>query len=796
MPTTTPRLGLIKPTDGGDDDLWGPMLNTNSDTLDSQMATQTQLGLYLPLATGGTLQAPLRLPDGTLASPGLKFGLDDGTGISRTTNALAIGIQGSMTMALFPDHAQFYSNLGLLNNRIVQLGDPTAATDAINLRTADARYMTAGAGPFLPLTGGLLSGGLNLGAAVAPGGVSDLSRHLTLYDVGGGTGMGLNITPNRLNYSVTLNNSHYFVINGADVADFSYAGLTMGAGTDISLSRAPTQNMHAVTKTYVDTNFPTIASGDARWMNITGDTATGPYYINMMPTDINAQLVLRTPDGYDGGEAKLRFMANFRGISDTATRAVCSIRAGFYPTAWTDEYLDIWFNNTANDALSDLNQSRVARFTLYKGINFDVPLFLGNYLSVTNGIRCTGPVVTNPADVSKHIDLYGGAYGFSISANRLNIVSAANSAAVFVNNGVDIAQVGSTGLAVLAGGLGFGARFAAGPTDLSQHISLFDGWGGFSITGGALNIVAGNTLCILVAPEEMRCLAPMVLSRDPSIAMECATKQYVDGKSGVASFNTRAGAVTLTSGDVTTALTFVPYNATNPSSYQTAAQVSATVSGYLPLAGGTVNGSLHVTGNLAVDNRIVSQANPGAYAVVGCKVQGVYAAGMHLDTGASLLGIGHQDDTGTPLDFPPWMFFSYAAATPYMQLTWGAANKPGGGPWADTSDARIKTVTGDYDLGLDAVLKLRPVRYRFKGNDKLARHTRSFHADTTREYIGLVAQDVEGVFPEMVRLVAGVIDDEPVDDLRSMDLGSLPLALVNAIRELDRRTTQLEQRKH
>lgn len=36
---------------------------------------------------------------------------------------------------------------------------------------------------------------------------------------------------------------------------------------------------------------------------------------------------------------------------------------------------------------------------------------------------------------------------------------------------------------------------------------------------------------------------------------------------GVSSFNTRTGAVTLTSSDVTTALGFTPYNATNPNSY-------------------------------------------------------------------------------------------------------------------------------------------------------------------------------------------------------------------------------------
>jgi hypothetical protein len=47
------------------------------------------------------------------------------------------------------------------------------------------------------------------------------------------------------------------------------------------------------------------------------------------------------------------------------------------------------------------------------------------------------------------------------------------------------------------------------------------------------------------------------------------------GSAGVSSWNTRTGAVTMSSGDVTTALTYTPYNSTNPSGYQTASQVSA-----------------------------------------------------------------------------------------------------------------------------------------------------------------------------------------------------------------------------
>jgi hypothetical protein len=69
---------------------------------------------------------------------------------------------------------------------------------------------------------------------------------------------------------------------------------------------------------------------------------------------------------------------------------------------------------------------------------------------------------------------------------------------------------------------------------------------------------------------------PLILSRDPLAFMEAATKQYVDN-AGVVTFNGRKGVVTLTSSDETGALTFTPYNATNPAGYQTAAQVGAQI---------------------------------------------------------------------------------------------------------------------------------------------------------------------------------------------------------------------------
>ena len=60
---------------------------------------------------------------------------------------------------------------------------------------------------------------------------------------------------------------------------------------------------------------------------------------------------------------------------------------------------------------------------------------------------------------------------------------------------------------------------------------------------------------------------------------------------------TLGGTLSLTSGNVTTALGFTPYNATNPSGYITASSLSA----YLPLTGGTLTGGLNVTsGNVGI----------------------------------------------------------------------------------------------------------------------------------------------------------------------------------------------------
>ena len=121
--------------------------------------------------------------------------------------------------------------------------------------------------------------------------------------------------------------------------------------------------------------------------------------------------------------------------------------------------------------------------------------------------------------------------------------------------------------------------------------------------------------------------------------------------------------------------------------------------------------------------------------------------------------------------------------------------KPGGGPWSDSSDARIKDVTEEYRSGLAAIERLQPVRYRFKGNDSLAENQPSPHARAVtgyKQFVGLTADDVEKVLPECVERGPGFIDGKAVSDMRRLDTGPLLYCLINAVKELGARLDVLE----
>ena len=93
------------------------------------------------------------------------------------------------------------------------------------------------------------------------------------------------------------------------------------------------------------------------------------------------------------------------------------------------------------------------------------------------------------------------------------------------------------------------------------------------------------------------------------------------GSSEVTSVFGRVGAVTLLSSDVTTALGFTPYDATNPTGYQTSGQVSSAISAAaysLPTATTTTLGGVKVDGStVTITSGTISATAPAFSAVTG-----------------------------------------------------------------------------------------------------------------------------------------------------------------------------------
>ena len=256
---------------------------------------------------------------------------------------------------------------------------------------------------------------------------------------------------------------------------------------------------------------------------------------------------------------------------------------------------------------------------------------------------------------------------------------------------------------------------------------------------------------------------PLVLSADPTAPLGAASKQYVDASGG-------ANKVSKTGDTMTGALTATGFTSSD---------------GGLGL---TLTSATDGTNYYSNFYRCALQGAGNFFA------QAYYSPGNYIAAIYGVVNAGFQ-------------FRSDASA-------W----KSGGSTaWQIYSDERIKTITGDYASGLDAVAALRPVRYTFKGNDTLeppapfrvGQEPDGFVSkdapavpypnspnygpalDQT-EYVGLIAQEAEAVLPEIIGKASGYIDGVAVNDLRSLDSAPLVFALINAIKELKARVEMLE----
>jgi hypothetical protein len=132
-------------------------------------------------------------------------------------------------------------------------------------------------------------------------------------------------------------------------------------------------------------------------------------------------------------------------------------------------------------------------------------------------------------------------------------------------------------------------------------------------------------------------------------------------------------------------------------------------------------------------------------------------------------------------------------------LSVGTTSDPGAGAIYATgnitaffSDKRLKTVSGKIENALDKVAKLSGVYYTFNDTAK------SFGYDSDEEQVGVIAQEVEAVLPQIVKAAPFDLDEnnnsKSGENYKTVQYDKLVPLLIEAINELQAKVKALESK--
>jgi hypothetical protein len=214
-------------------------------------------------------------------------------------------------------------------------------------------------------------------------------------------------------------------------------------------------------------------------------------------------------------------------------------------------------------------------------------------------------------------------------------------------------------------------------------------------------------------------------------------------------------------------------------------------------AGGVLVSDSYNFANPAKNNLIVKGSvgiglpNPGFQLDVGGRMRvrqlsnssptaGIWFSGYYRqEADAAFVGMQSASQVGfwgnsTPVG---WKLLVHTS-TGNLSISGSVATKPGGGPWTGPSDIRLKTNIHPLTGALDKLLQLRGVFYEWKEPEK--------QGNLTGPQMGLIAQEVENVFPEWIG-----VDAEGYETLTIRGFEALS---IEAFKELKAENEMLKQR--
>jgi hypothetical protein len=182
---------------------------------------------------------------------------------------------------------------------------------------------------------------------------------------------------------------------------------------------------------------------------------------------------------------------------------------------------------------------------------------------------------------------------------------------------------------------------------------------------------------------------------------------------------------------------------------------------------------------LIVGNGASSASGPITCGTMSAK-NVVSPTGAQLTVNTAVGNVVFNYNSGVPT--PGVAFYNGSAAATFScdssgnLIITGTATKPGGGSWTASSDARVKQNIASFVPGLAALLALKPVNYQYNGEGGTV-------ADG-KTYVGLIAQDVQPVLPQMV--------GDDADGFLTLDPSALPYVLINAVQQLAAQVAALQ----
>lgn len=273
------------------------------------------------------------------------------------------------------------------------------------------------------------------------------------------------------------------------------------------------------------------------------------------------------------------------------------------------------------------------------------------------------------------------------------------------------------------------------------------------------------------------------------------------GSSGVSSFNTRTGAVSLLSVDVTNALGYTPVQPSgtgasgtwgiNISGLAATATTAASCSGNAA----TATTAAACSGNSATATTAAACSGNSATVTNGVYTTGDQSIGGGKTFTGSITSQSYNFASGVSIYYSGGLVAtsvsgggSWITSGGDFTITGSTATKASGTTWTNPSDARLKDNVTNFSKGLSTLVQVQPRTWTFNGKGG---------SKAGQVGIGVIADEIQNILPETVTTYKAKLNPTDVaeTEIKQFNADEIIWILVNSVKELKAEVDALKAAK-